>query len=391
MNSRLVIPEQELRQRRNAKWSHYSDDVLPAWIAEMDYRVAEPIQAIINRIALEQDYGYPERGGGKPDELLSHTFATRMKQLYGWQPAPEAIQFISAIDQAILTALLAFTEPGDGIIVQTPCYPPFYDVMKAAGRHFIKNPMIRGGDRYEIDFEHLRKISGKGAKVLLLCNPQNPTGRVFDRSELQAIAEIAIRHDLLVICDEIHSDLVYAPDRHTPLAALGPEIAARTITLNSASKGFNLPGLYCGVMCFGDTRLAARCHAKMPRRLMGQPNTFGLDATIAAWTQGADWAKAALAMLAARRGQLIEHVRMHLPDLGVFQPQGTYLAWLDLTALDLKEPASQFLLREGKVAAMPGEWFDSKAEGFVRINFATSEPILTEILERIISAVRSRG
>lgn len=390
MHSDIILTEQALRQRRNAKWNHYGDDILPAWIAEMDYRVAEPVQKIIDRIAREQDYGYAKRGKGKMADALSLAFTARMKELYGWYPLPEAIQFMSTFDQGVLALLMAFTEVGDGIIVQTPCYPPFYDVLKAGGRRFIENPLIRGIDRYEIDFDHLSKVSASGAKVILLCNPQNPTGRVFSRVELRAIAEIAIRHDLLIISDEIHSDLVYAPWRHIPIASLGSDIAARTVTLNSASKGFNMPALYCGVMSFGDTQLASRYYAKMPRELMGQPNIFGLDATIAAWTQGADWTKAALSMLTDRRNQLVEHVRAELPELNVFEPQGTYLVWLDITAFNLKEPASQFLLREGKVAAIPGEWFDSKREAFVRLNFATSEPILTEILRRITTAIRSR-
>lgn len=388
MTIELNLTETALRERRNVKWSRYGTEVVPAWIAEMDYAAAPPVQAIIDRIARQQDYGYAARGGKEPVEALAEAFAARMGTLYGWHPHPKAIQFISAFDQGILAALMAFTEAGDGIIVQTPCYPPFYEVMREGGRRFIKNPMRPGTDGYEIDLVHLDQVAAK-ARVLLLCNPQNPTGRVFTRSELQAIADIAIRHDLIVIADEIHSEIVYDPFAHIPLATLGPEIAARTITLNSASKSFNIPGLYCGVMCFGTPELAARYHAKLPAMLMGQVNTFGVDATLAAWAEGNAWAGAVKTMLTARRAQVVATVRDRLPQLTLYQPQGTYLAWLDMTALGLKKPAAAFLLEQGKVACMPGEWFSPEAKAFVRLNFATSEPILTKILDRIEAAVRS--
>lgn len=386
----LELTEAQLRQRRNEKWSQYPADVLPAWVAEMDFAVAPAIQAILQRVVEQQDYGYPARGtSAEPHDALAAAFSGRMQRLTGWRPDPTNTFFMGAFDQGITALLMGLTEPGDGVIVQTPCYPPFYAVNAASQRRFVANPLRWIGAGFELDFEHLDKVA-REATALLLCNPQNPTGRVFSEAELCQIAGIAERHKLVVISDEIHSDLVGEGAQHIPFASLGGDAAGNSVVLNSASKGFNVPGLYCGVMSFGSSELAERYHQRMPRRLMGHATPFGLDACLTAWAQGDEWLTEVRGLIVARRHQLTEAVEKHMPAVRLAKAEGTYLAWLDFSALQLGEPAHDFLLREAKVATIPGQNFSAGETGCVRLNIGTSEAILAQIIERIVAAVKAR-
>src|ERR1700741_4656390 len=255
-----------LQTPRNAKWSQYDADVLPAFVAEMDFSVAAPIQAAIGRIVHAGDYGYPLRDGKRIDAAVAFAFAVRMKSLYGWDVATDLVIPVSNLVQATYAPLMAFSDPGDGVILQTPNYPPFREAITSTDRRLIALPMRDTGTRYALDLAEL-KTGGKDARIFILCNPQNPTGRVFSRDELLAIARFAIDHDLIVISDEIHSDLVYPGHQHIPFASLGAEIAARTVTLNSATKSFNIPGLRCAVIAFGSEELRARFHKRIPYKL----------------------------------------------------------------------------------------------------------------------------
>ncbi|MBV9518937.1 MAG: aminotransferase class I/II-fold pyridoxal phosphate-dependent enzyme, partial [Hyphomicrobiales bacterium] len=217
----------------------------------------------------------------------------------------------------------------------------------------------------------------------------NPTGRVFEHAELSTIARLAIEHDLIVVADEIHSDLIYDGRRHIPFATLSAEIAARTVTITSATKSFNIPGLRCGVMHFGTPELRERFARTIPSRLVGGCSGLGIDATIAAWTLSDDWLDAVTAHLTAARNHLIEVLRAELPQVRCHAPEGTYLAWLDFRELHLDKPAFQFFHDRARVALSPGENFHPDCAQFARLNFATSMPILDRILERIVSAAKS--
>lgn len=389
----IVLTEAQLRQRRNEKWAKFPADILPAWVAEMDFAAPPAMQALFERTVTQQDYGYPLRGTTDlPDDALAAAFAARMMKLANWQVDPSLVRFMAAFDQGIIALLMGLTEPGDGVIVQTPCYPPFYEVNRASQRLFIANPLRWQGERFELDLAHLNEVA-KGAKALLLCNPQNPTGRVFSEAELLQVGDIAERHGLVVIADEIHSDLLGEGQRHVPFASLKHKAALNSVVLNSPSKGFNVPGLFCGVMCFGSAELAERYHERMPRRLMGHATTFGLDACITAWAEDDEWLGQVRAEVVARRAELTQAVNTRMPGVRLAKAEGTYLAWLDFSALGLAEPAHDFLLREAKVATVPGQRFAPEYAACVRLNIGTSETILAAIIDRMVAAlaVRRRG
>ncbi|MCC6303912.1 MAG: PatB family C-S lyase [Rhodobacteraceae bacterium] len=380
-----------MRSRRHAKWTMFGAEAIPAWVAEMDFALALPIRRAIAELSDRMDFGYPLREGGVAENAVGTAFARRMKSRFGWEIDPQLVQPVAELVQGTFAPIMAFSDPGDGIVLHTPAYPPFYEAISTLGRTLVANRLRDGARRFEIDFDALEAAIGPRTRMILLCNPQNPTGRVFEPAELARIAAIALARDLVVVSDEIHSDLVFPGHRHIPFATLSPEIAARTVTISSATKSFNIPGLRCAVMHFGTQALRDRFHERIPRRLLGAPAIVGIDATIAAWDEGQPWLDEVMDHLAANRDHLVLRVARDLPGVSFHPPEATYMAWLDCSGLKLDRPAQRFFLEEAKVAMSAGETFDPAAPHFLRLNFATSRSILDEIIDRMAAAVRRRG
>jgi cysteine-S-conjugate beta-lyase len=383
------LPESVLRSRRNSKWNAFGPDILPAFVAEMDFAVAQPIQEAISRAVTAGDYGYPQYKGGKAEPAVAEAFVARMEKRFGWKTETSQVQVVCDLVQGTFAPILAFSEPGDGVILQVPAYPPFHEAINTTKRELVPLTMRDAGTRHVFDIVELAGRIGPRTRILILCNPQNPTGRVFERAELSALAKLAIEHNLIVIADEIHSDLVYDGRKHIPFAMLGAEIAARTVTITSATKSFNIPGLRCGVMHFGTPELRRRFAETIPSRLVGGCSGLGIDATVAAWTSCDDWLDAVVAHLAAARDRVIQVLRAELPQVRCHAPEGTYLAWLDFRELHLEMPAFQFFHDHARVALSAGENFHPDCAQFARLNFATSMPILDRILERLVTTARS--
>jgi cystathionine beta-lyase len=377
-----------LQARRNAKWNQYGADVMPAWVADMDFAVAAPIQAAIERIVRDGDYGYPLRDGERADRMVANAFAMRMKSRFGWELSPDLALPMADLVQGTCAPILAFSDPGDGVVLQVPNYPPFRDTINTTERKLLSLPMRDDGTRYVFDMDELKKLVDKRTRIFVLCNPQNPTGRVFSREELLALGEFAIEHDLIVISDEIHSDLIYPGREHIPFASLGPDIAARTVTLNSATKSFNIPGLRCAVIAFGSEGLRDRFHKRIPLRLTGQANIVGADATVAAWTECQPWLDAVMDHLLKARNRLVDVLAAEAPEIRLHAPEATYLAWLDCRKLALSTTAFQFFLDHARIGFSAGETFDPDCAQFVRFNFGTSMPILDKMLDRMVTAIR---
>ena len=383
------LPESLLRARRSLKWSRYPDGIIPAWVAEMDFAIARPIQASIEKIAVEQDYGYPSRAGFDSfDDAVSLAFAQRMNALYGWDVASEQVLPVTEIVQAATMAVLAFTEPDEGIVLQLPSYPPFRDLIAKTGRTLITHPFVDTGSDHVLDQKMLAGFAGTNARLLLLCNPHNPTGRALSRDELEAIGAFAVENDAIIVSDEIHADLVFAPAVHVPIATLSPEVAARTVTITSPTKAFNLPGIRCGVMHFGSPALLERFYQRFPRSSVAPLSAFGVDAAVAAWRDSDEWLKHAMDYLDMSRRKVCEAVARDMPGIRCYLPEATYLAWLDCTELELGEPAFELFYR-ASVATSPGESFGADYGSFVRLNFACSHAILDKMLDRMSSAVRA--
>jgi cystathionine beta-lyase len=376
------LSEAVLRQRTGEKWQQYPADVLPLWVADMDYPVAEPIRRRLQRALDVGDTGYPLH---PQPTRLPEIFAERAEHRYGWTVEPRRVELLSEVVQGMYVAITQFTEPGDGVIVQTPIYPPFLGAARGLGRTLRENPLRETADGYEVDLEGLREQAAQ-AKLLLLCNPHNPSGRVLRRAELEAIGKIALEHELVIVSDEIHADLVYRGHRHVPIASLSPEIEARTITLTAGSKAFNIAGLRTGLAIFGSEALQRR-FVGFERHLRGGLGGLGILALETAWSHADPWLEEVLAYLEANRDFVASFVASALPGVRHFAPEGTYLAWLDCRALGLAPSPYRFFLDRAKVGLSDGPAFGAPGDGFVRLNFATSRALLTRALDQMSKAV----
>jgi len=377
---------ERLRARLSVKWQHYGAECLPAWVAEMDFPIAQPIRATLQRALELDDFGYPQ---GQEVVGLPPLFAARMSERYGWQIDAERVEVLSDVVQGIYIALMAFTAPDAGVVVQTPIYPPFLGSVQKLGRRVSACALVDAGDHYGIDLAALARAC-QGARMLLLCHPHNPSGRVFTDGELRAIAALVLEHDLLVVSDEIHADLTLPGRRFAPFASIDPEVAERTITLSSASKAFNIAGLRCAVAHFGSESLQQRFNACVPEHARGGVGILGQYCTKAAWEGGEPWLAEVKHTLDGNRHFLVQALHQRLPEVRVHLPEATYLAWLDCARLGLgKSPAAHFV-QHGKVALSDGAWFGAGFEQCVRLNFATSPALLKEIVERVVRAARAR-
>lgn len=382
----FLLSRESLLKRRGVKWHRHGEDVLPAWIADMDFAVAEPVRRAVARLAEEGDLGYPQRAGA---DGLEAAFAERMRTRFGWEVDPARVVPVADLVQAIVASVTAFTAPGDGVVVQTPIYPPFLMAIDGGGRRRMVAPLVDDGRRLVLAPPVLEAAVDAGTRLLLLCNPHNPSGRAFEREELEAVARVAVERDLVVVSDEVHCDLVYPGARHVVLATLGPEIAARTVTINSATKSFNIPGLRCGVMHFGSDELLERFHRAIPWRLMGSVGVAGVDATVAAWRKGQPWLDAVMEQLRANRDRVAAWAAGLAPAIRHHPPEATFLAWLDCGGVPAAaERPQEFFLERARVALHSGLEFGPGGETCVRLNFATSPAILDELLARMSEAVR---
>jgi cystathionine beta-lyase len=380
-----VRPESR-RPSRGEKWTLYPGDVLPLWVADMDFPIADPIRRVLRFAVERSDLGYPIHPA--PTDIGEIT-AARMRERFDWAVDPAHVEVLGDVVQGLAVSLLQFAGPGEGALVQTPIYPPFLGNVRATGRRLVEVPLAEGERGYEVDLDALRARIDAGTRLLLLCNPHNPTGRVFRRQELEGLAELALRHDWVVVADEIHGDLVHPGHRHVPFASLSPEVSERTVTLTAASKAFNIAGLRCGIAIFGSEARRRRFN-ELPRHVRGGVGVPGFEALRAAWRHAQPWLDAVLPYLESNRDRVVRFVADELPGVRLHAPEGTYLAWLDCRALALEPSPYEFFLQRARVALSDGPNFGAPGRGFVRLNFATSRAILGEALERMAKALRAR-
>lgn len=383
MNSRYdSLKVADLRTRASIKWRKYPEDVLPLWIADMDFPIADEIKTAIRDYPDTNNFGYPEREG-LPG--LKEAAITRQAQRYGWQLEPDQVHLVNGIIPSLFLGVRAMTSVGEDVLMNSPVYGPFMTVVEEQNRTVIHSELRYDGEHYRIDFDALEKQITPATRLFMLCNPQNPTGRVFTRSELERLAEFALRHRLWVISDELHSDLIYSGQTHIPFASLSDEIAQRTITLFGPTKTFNIAGLQTGFLVTQNPQLMARVKA-LAHSSMGLPNLLGQAATIAAYNKGETWLKRTLKYLEGNRDFVADFVRCELPQVSHSSPEGTYLAWLNFHELGI-ENAETFAVDQAKVAIEDGASFGPGGEGQGRLNFATSRHIVAEALNRLRDAV----
>jgi len=372
-----------LRGLAGNKWRRYGDDVLPAWVADMDFLQAAPIRDYVSHAASSGDLGYPSAEGAQP---LKELFAERAMKRYGWRVDTARTELLIDVVQGLYLGLDIYCEPGEAAIVPTPIYPYFLTAAAENRRRAIASPLVLDGSRFVYDMDVLEASIDDATRVLMVCNPHNPTGRVFRREELEALAEVALRHDLVVIADEIFADVVFDGPRYIPFATLSPEIAARTVTFHSATKAFNLGGIRIAVAVFGSEGLHKRFDT-VPRRILGGHNCLGIPLTRIAWQHCDDWLAGVVAYLQSNRDFVTEFLARRMPAVGYVPPEATFFAWMNCTKLELPGGPYEYFLNHAKVGLSDGVPFGEGGEGCVRLNFATPRKLLEQILERLAGSI----
>jgi cysteine-S-conjugate beta-lyase len=369
-----------LRARTSHKWRTYAADVLPAFVAEMDFDPAEPIKDAIRAALAAGDLGYPHKGD------LGAAFAEfAADRLGGWAPDPDLIFAIPDVMTGIAEVIQAITAPGGGVVINPPVYAPFFFRLELASRRIVQAPLAIADGSYDLDLDRLDKaLREPGVGAYLLCNPHNPLGRVWSRDQLTAIADLCDRRNVPVLVDEIHAPLVLPGAEHVPFHSLDHPAARRAIVFTSASKGWNIPGLKCGIAVAADQRaaeiLALRWDALLASHL-------GVHASVAALRSARPWLDAVVAQINANTRLLTTLLAEHLPGARYQRPQASFLAWIDCREMELgDDPAAEFLAR-GRVALSSGPDFGTEGLGFARLNIGTSPQLIAEAVHRMAAAV----
>lgn len=375
-----LTPEQ-LRARNTIKWNHYGPDVLALWIAEMDFPTSPAILDGLRDWVSNEEFGYPALGS----DALPTALAQWCLRRYNWPVQPQWVRVVPDVLKGMEVVIEFLTRPQSAVVLPVPAYMPFFDLLTVTGRQRVEIPMTQqDSGRYLIDLDALEAAFAAGAGSLILCNPNNPLGTAFTAEELSAIVDIAARHGARVIADEIHAPLVY--DRpHVAAASVSPTAADTVITLISASKGWNLPGLMCAQVILSNPRDAADWDRINMLNTMGAA-TAGISANLAAYTHGEPWLDGLLTYLRANRDHLSRTLPAAVPGLRVSHPEATYLAWLDFRELGLPSEPAEILLAKARVALSPGIPFGG-GPGFARLNFATTRAILDRAIEAMARAL----
>jgi len=373
-----------LRRRGTSKWSSYGDDVLAAWVAEMDFPLAAPVRAALHTAIEQGGAGYAPTPAASGVPAACAAWLTRR---YGLAVTAQQIRVLPDVLRGVTLAITTLSRPESPVVILTPAYPPFFEAVRMAGRPIIEVPLAPGEGRATFDLAGVAAALRAGAGTILLCNPHNPLGRVFTRAELTALATLVEEQgrDARVVADEVHAPLVYPGATHVAYATVSEAAARQAVTLTSASKGWNIPGLKCAQIVLTNEADGERWDRLSVLATYGV-SPLGLLANRVAFEQGESWLDQVVAYLDGNRGMLARLLAERLPRVRYVAPEGTYLAWLDCRALGLAAPAT-FFLERAKVALSDGAAFGPPGQGHVRLNFATSRAILTDIVEAMASAV----
>jgi len=372
------------RASDSIKWNLFEEDVLPLWVADMDFlSPPEVLDALRKRI----DHGV--FGYSKTQENTKLAVQNWLSIRHGWEVQEDAILIIPGVVQAFNVAAAAFSQPGDSVLIQTPAYHPYFSVSSNAQLNQIDCPLVPDSNGYySLDSSLFKNSLHPNTRTFMLCNPHNPTGRVFDELELLSMAQSCIENNTVICSDEIHSDIVHPGHKHIPIASISSEIANMSVTMVSTTKSFNLAGLKSSAVIISNPRLR-ELFSNQLSGFVGSVNILGEIALAAAYEHGSGWITELLNYLEGNRQYLLDFVANELPDINIYPPEGTYLGWLDCSEMDLDDPAD-FFLKQARVGLNSGEWFGENYSHHVRINFGCPRELLATALERIKLAVLSR-
>lgn len=379
------VGEGALRAKRGVKWTEFGPMVIPAWIAEMDFPVAPAVRTVLEGSLAKNDLGYP---AGADYDAVREGFARRYAKKYSCEIDPGDVEILPDVMQGLYLSVQTLTDPGDVVAVLTPIYPPFIRAVEELGRRVASIPLVDGlgsSGGYGVDVAVVESaFRDEGAKLLLLCNPHNPTGRAFTENELESLGDMAIRYGATIASDEIHADLVLGTDCHTSILRCSDAVRAVSLVLYSASKSFAIPGVACGVVGFGSPEMRRRFRT-VPEHLRGAPGALALRATAAAWESGEEWLEQACDVLLQNRKEIGNRLA-RCPGLRVVPQDATFLSWIDAREASLKPNPAEWILSEARVAVSPGADFGASSAEYFRLNFGTSPVVLREMLDRIIAA-----
>ena len=372
---------EELRTHRSEKWREFPSDVLPLPVAEMDFPVAAPIREILLEMVSHSDLGYL---GPIPEVALN--FAAFAQRRWGWVADPGQIHIATDVGVGVVEVLRLFTQPSDRILVNSPVYHNFTTWINETKLEKIDVPFVRDGADWKLDLGEIERVYRTGVKAHILCSPHNPIGFVYSKSDLLKIAELAREYSVIIISDEIHGPLTYPESTFIPFLSLGENAEAVGITVTAASKAWNIAGLKCALVISQGAKMDALLK-KLPIATHYRASLLGGFATATAFSHGEEWLDVVLKNLDTNRFLLKDLLDKRIPQIKYRVPNCTYLAWLDLEALELGNNPAQILLDRGKIALSPGVAFGQESTNFVRLNFATSAEILTEAVERMVVAI----
>jgi cystathionine beta-lyase len=373
-------PLPKLRQRTSEKWRAYPDDVLPLFVAEMDYPLAQPISEALVAAVRRSDTGYVGEGAE-----LQRAFSSFANRRWGWKVDPEQVSTTTDVSVVLVEALRAAIRPGDGVVITPPVYPPFFDIVPEAGGKVVEVALLRDESGWSLDLDGLERAFAAGARAFLLCNPHNPLGLVHSAEALTAVAELAARYDVTVVSDEIHAPLTHSDGEFTPFLSVSDAARNHGIAAHAASKAWNLAGLKCALFVTAGDRMASLVSA-LPYEVRVRTSLFGRIASTAAFADSEEWLDGALRSIETNRRELATLIAQHLPGVVYRQPSASYLAWLDFRALGWGDDPSIRALEVGRVAVNPGPTFGREGTGFARLNFACSPEVLSEAVVRLGAA-----
>lgn len=372
---------EELRTHRSEKWREFPSDVLPLPVAEMDFPVAPPIRELLMAMVSHSDLGYL---GPIPEVALA--FEGFAKRRWNWTLDPEQVHIVTDVGVGVVEVLRLFTNPGDRVLINTPVYHNFNTWIRETHLEKVDVPFVHDGQGWNLDLQVVEEAYRGGVKAHLLCSPHNPIGYVYSKSELERIADLALEYSVVVISDEIHGPLTYSESTFVPFLSLGAAAESVGIVVTAASKAWNIAGLKCAVVVSQSPQMDALLK-QLPIATHYRASLLGGFATAAAFSEGEEWLDGLLKTLDSNRFFLRDLLDKKIPEIKYQVPHCTYLAWLDLEALNLGSNPSQVLLERGRVALSPGKAFSPRSLSFVRLNFATSPEILTEAVNRMAVAI----
>ncbi len=362
-------------------------DVIPLWVADMDIPAPAEVRKALKKRIKHPVYGYPIH-----NECFFKTIISWIKTNFDWEIDKDWITCSPGIVPAINIAVMTLTEKGDEVIIQTPVYPPFFDAVKNHERTLVENPLKYDNGRYTMDLDDLKKKVTSKTKMLILCNPHNPSGRVFTEEELTALGKICLENDILIVSDEIHADIVYQPYRHIPIASLSEELSNITITCMAPSKTFNIAGFATSEIIIKNEELRER-YRYIPRSLhICSGNIIGDAALIAAYKKGRPWLKRTLAFLEENIDFVVSYIKKNIPSIKIGKPESTFLLWLDCSAWGMsQEELVDFFVNEAHLGLNDGAMFGDDGKGFMRMNIGTCRRTLKKALIQLKEAVDRKG